>query len=531
MSKRVAIYARYSSDRQKATSLDDQISMAQKFCADRGWRVVHVFTDKEKTGRNTRRPGFQAMKAAVEAGEVDIVVIEAIDRLTRKIADALNHFDLFRFQNAELYSVTEGQQDFFKVLLAGLGAQLFAEMVGQHSKRTMKGGIERHRLHTSAYGYRKLAVEEGLNREIDPDKAAIVRRIFEEFSEGKSSKKIAEGLNADRVPAPKGGTWEPSTIRGHAARGEGILHNRLYVGRARVCATTRSYHPETGTKRTILTPQDEVEVEIPQLRIVPQALWDAVHEELDRRSSQRTIASNPSGARRSQHLFSGLLVCGCCGAPYVKHNRTSFQCREAIKRVCRDAVPISQKRIEARVFGCLREAFLSPEFIARFESAVAAEREKLGSSDIESEIAGLKAARADARSRLTEIMSSIEQGAPYHLFKARTEELDAEITEIEDRLARAKARLVARDAVQVDIAQVYADVVHQMETLLGDPDLVEQARGFLGMLVHRIVLTPDSAAKHGVAAVIETDLGSLVSAGARDDDRETIAQRVTRIPC
>ena len=109
MSKRVAIYARYSSDRQKARPLDDQISMAQKFCADRGWRVVHVFTDKIKTGRNTRRPGFQAMKAEVEAGEVDIVVIEAIDRLTRKIADALNHFDLFRFQNAELYSVTEGK--------------------------------------------------------------------------------------------------------------------------------------------------------------------------------------------------------------------------------------------------------------------------------------------------------------------------------------------------------------------------------------------------------------------------------------
>ena len=195
-----------------------------------------------------------------------------------------------------------------------------------------------------------------------------------------------------------------STIRGHAARGEGILRNRLDLGRARVCATTRSYHPENGTKRTILTPQDEVEVQIPPLRIVPQAL-------------------------------------------------------------------------------------------------------------------------------LTEIMSSTEQGAPYHLFKARTEERDGEIIEIEDLLAKAKARLVARDAVQVNIAQVYADTVHQMETLSGDLDLVEQARGFLGMLVHRIVLTPDPAAIHGVAAVIDTGLGSLVPGSARDDDRDAIAQRLTRIPC
>lgn len=51
----------------------------------------------------------------------------------RKIADALNHFDPFRFRNGEFYSVTEGKQDFFKVLLAGLGAQFYAEMVGQHA--------------------------------------------------------------------------------------------------------------------------------------------------------------------------------------------------------------------------------------------------------------------------------------------------------------------------------------------------------------------------------------------------------------
>ena len=70
-----------------------------------------------------------------------------------------------------------------------------------------------------------------------------------------------------------------------------------------------------------------------------------------------------------------------------------------------------------------------------------------------------------------------------------------------------------------------------METLSGDPDLVQQARGFLGMLVDRIVLTPDPAAIHGVAAVIDTGLGSLVPGSARDDDRDAIAQRLTRIPC
>ena len=116
----------------------------------------------------------------------------------------MNHFDLFRFQDTELYSVVEGKQDFFRVLLAGLGAQLYGEIVGQHSKRAMKGGLDRQRLHTSAYGYRNLAVATGLNREIDADEAAIVLRIFTEFAEGKSAQTIAAGLNAERIPVAEG---------------------------------------------------------------------------------------------------------------------------------------------------------------------------------------------------------------------------------------------------------------------------------------------------------------------------------------
>jgi len=55
-----------------------------RFAADQGWTVVGVFTDRQKSGRNTRRPGFQALTASVEAGEVDVVIVEAIDRLTRR---------------------------------------------------------------------------------------------------------------------------------------------------------------------------------------------------------------------------------------------------------------------------------------------------------------------------------------------------------------------------------------------------------------------------------------------------------------
>lgn len=98
MTKRAAICAGYSSDLQQATSIDDQIAMARRLCGTQNWQVVHIFRDKEITGRHTGRPGFQDMKAAINRREVDVVVVEAIDRLSCPIRDLPEHFELPGFQ-------------------------------------------------------------------------------------------------------------------------------------------------------------------------------------------------------------------------------------------------------------------------------------------------------------------------------------------------------------------------------------------------------------------------------------------------
>ena len=213
--KRAAIYARYSSALQKATSIEDQIAMGKRYCAAEGLHLVATFEDGEKTGRHDRRSGLARLKQALHDREVDIVIVEALDRLTRRIVDALNFFDLTQFQGVELYSLTEGPQDFFKVLLGAFGAQQFSTMVAEHTRRGMQGAVSRGRLHTSAYGYRKVDSAKGLNREIYPEEAAIVQRIFRETAEDRSALAIAISLNEDRIAAPKGGSWDASTIRGH----------------------------------------------------------------------------------------------------------------------------------------------------------------------------------------------------------------------------------------------------------------------------------------------------------------------------
>ncbi len=498
MSKRVAVYARYSSDLQKATSIEDQVAMAERLCAEKGWQIVDIFEDREMSGRSNRRPGFVALKQAAALGSFDVVVVEAIDRLTRKISDALNTFDLFSFQNVSLYSVTEGGQDFMRVLLAGFGAQMFSQMIAEHTRRGMKGAVTRKRLHTLPFGDQKLDSEDGPNRESNPEQATVVRRIFTEFASGKSSHRIALDLNLDRVPAPNGGSWDGSTIRGNKTRQEGILRNRLYIGTASICRTTHQYHPETGAKKVKLTPQETVEKDIPELRIIEQELWDAVQAELGRRAAATPKAAR--AAHRNKYLLSGLLTCGCCGGPYIIATRTGYRCRESMRKACNNTKSISRKRIEARVFGALRDAFMSPDLIDRFEQALEQERHNIESGAIDTKLAHLKATLHTAETAQSNILNAIAEGAPFATFKSKAETLEKEITDLTARIGSIQAQVDIKINHAESAAVIYERALNQMNHLLGDSDLVDEASSHLKMLIEKIVLTPDETAQHGLSA-------------------------------
>jgi hypothetical protein len=68
-------------------------------------------------------------------------------------------------------------------------------------------------------------------REINPEEAAVIRRIFEQHVAGVSSKQMAKTLNREGVRGPQGALWSPSTIHGNPKRGIGMLNNELYIAR------------------------------------------------------------------------------------------------------------------------------------------------------------------------------------------------------------------------------------------------------------------------------------------------------------
>jgi DNA invertase Pin-like site-specific DNA recombinase len=80
---RAVVYARYSSDQQRTTSIDDQVRLCKESIAREGWTLVQVYRDSAISGATTLRPGYQAMLAGAREAEFDIVVAEALDRLSR----------------------------------------------------------------------------------------------------------------------------------------------------------------------------------------------------------------------------------------------------------------------------------------------------------------------------------------------------------------------------------------------------------------------------------------------------------------
>jgi Recombinase len=114
-------------------------------------------------------------------------------------------------------------------------------------------------------------------RAIVEAEADVVRRIFALARDGYGVKRIAATLNGDAAPAPrKAGRvagWAPSTVRG-------VLHNELYRGTL-VWSRTRK-RDVWGQRRPSRRDESEVvRVDIPELRIVDETVWQRAHERLD----------------------------------------------------------------------------------------------------------------------------------------------------------------------------------------------------------------------------------------------------------
>ncbi len=122
---RVALYARYSSDRQSENSIEDQLCVCRARAEREGWQVLAEFQDAAVSGATDDRPGFRALQEAVRADRIDIVLSEALDRLSRDQEHVAAFHKLVCFAGVRLVTLSEGDVDRIHIGLKGTMNALF----------------------------------------------------------------------------------------------------------------------------------------------------------------------------------------------------------------------------------------------------------------------------------------------------------------------------------------------------------------------------------------------------------------------
>ena len=231
------------------------------------------------------------------------------------------------------------------------------------------------------YGYRNVPVEDktrrgdygrpaviGVLQEVIPEEAAVIHRIFEMYASGASYADIAKALNADGIlspQAPRKGkirAWCPSAIRemllNEKYRGV-VIWNRMQTVRNR----------ETGkTEQRPRLESEWVRVEVPELRIVSDELWQEVREQ-NRRVREKHGPKRLGGMNRTKtsrlYLFSGLLECGLCGVNMVVVSGVAPNARygcpnHRYRGVCKNGVKIPQQKLERQLLAALAANLTDP---------------------------------------------------------------------------------------------------------------------------------------------------------------------------
>ena len=511
---RVAIYGRYSSDLQRQSSIEDQFRVCQALVEQRSWTISETYADRAISGASLHRPSLQRLMDDARAGKFDVVLAEALDRLSRDQEDIAGLFKRLRFLGIQLMTCAEGEISELHVGLKGTLNALFLKDLAAKTHRGLVGRIREGRSGGGlTYGYDVL-VEAGSNergaRKINADEAKIADRIFRDFDAGRSPIAIARQLNSEGVPGPRGGSWLDTTIRGSAIRGTGILRNELYIGRLVWNRLRYSKDPDTGKRLSRLNPPSEWVIEnVPDLRIIDQGLWDSVAARLgairSTPSVAKKIASRFWEKRRPQHFSAGRIVCGCCGRTMAVIAKDYLGCNFARRRgTCTNRPTVRRAEIERLVLDGLKNQLMAPdavqEFIRNFHDEVNRSRDTMS------------ARRRAAERELPIITARVRSLVDVIAGGIRTTAIVQALEESEARKAALESELAAPPPTPVRLhpalAELYRKKVTDLQEAIHDPGLRTESVQMIQSLIDRIVIFdgpngPEVELIGNIAAMVE----------------------------
>lgn len=375
--KRALIYTRVSQDKSgRGRSPEEQEAEARAECARRGWTVVDVITDNDRSAsRYARksRPGYQEMQRRLVAGEADVVVAWEGSRFQRdlgayaQLASLCREQGVFYSYSGRVFDLDDPDDEFQATLDAALSVRE-SGVTRKRVKRTMAAAAEAGQVHGRVqYGYRRVYdARTGalLGQEPDPEKAPVVRLVFDRIAKGASLMLLADELNEAGHRTGTGRLWDANSLR------QLVQDRPAYLGQ-------RTHHGA----------------------VVAEGGWPALVDQRTYDVVQGLLARRSQGGRavETKWLLSGLLVCDECGGRVYVDPRTSdpypaprYVCRGGVVPGRRGCVSRNVDRVDAAVEALVVERLSRPDALDAFRPDV------MGVGEAQAHLDALRANLAEA---------------------------------------------------------------------------------------------------------------------------------------
>jgi site-specific DNA recombinase len=472
MERSCGFYARYSSDLQRESSIEDQIRKCRERAAVEGWSIVEEYIRFDEAMSGEALAGRTALQALLTAAKripkpFNCVLIEDTSRLARNLSDQLRIIEIFKYHGVDVVAVTQGidtAHENARTLLTVHGMMDEQYLVGLRQKvhRGQEGRVlQGFNPGGRCYGYRNIPIEDphrqgkygrpavlGVRQEASEPEASVVRRIFSLYAAGTGLAPIARLFNQEHVPAPIPArqrlrqAWSRYTIRE-------MLFNERYRGVVVWNRTQKMRDPETGRKVSRARPATEWKrVEVPDLRIVPENLWIAAHQR--NAEVNRLGITRLGGLCRTQqsrrYLFSGLLGCSLCGANMVivsgggKRGYVKYGCHTHKQSgVCENNWTIRRDRLEEQLCAAIEQRVFQPQAIdyvvTRCQEELQRRIKEMARQAANSNLDGVRRQRDDLRAQATRLAEAIGVGGDLPSLVQRLRGVEAELASVNRAIA------------------------------------------------------------------------------------------------
>jgi site-specific DNA recombinase len=468
-SVRCATYARFSCDRQRDESITDQ----QRHCGEKARENGHAicreleFSDEAVSGTKLERAGLNALLAAAESGQFDVLYVYSLSRLSRESVITLPLLKKLVYNHGiRVVSATEGidSRDSSWEIISHIMSIVHEQYVKDLAKNVFRGQegvvLSGRCAGDYCFGYGSIPVpgsepaRPGRGDKppkmyvIDPQAAAWVERIFQWFvQERRSLRWIAQELNRRGVPKDHRATTPRWTHRLIAK----LLGNRKYIGQWPWGERKNVRDPLTGKVRQVARSPEECEKwvrDLPHLRLVDDPLFEQAQQLLrhncDKVAGNRGKKGQLQGSpyqvahRAPCHLLSQLIVCGHCGRAFqVGGSQSKYLfCPGYLAGTCSCKTQLLRERAERMILSEIGRRVLENPLWQQRVFEVALRAWQADENVVPQELAATQRRLAEVDQKINNLLDRMEAGRGGPELDERLAKRRAEKRELADRVQR-----------------------------------------------------------------------------------------------